>query len=168
MGIFATSFIQQKQIQGRSTQATNPQMQMVTRIMPPMFAIFSLNFPAGLALYWCTSGLWRIGQQHLIGKRIYTEENKARLEAAKARNEELMATTEPGFMDKVFGGAQPNLGKGAKGNKGAKGEVVDTKEAPAKDAGPAKPSGTPKGGASGRATPPGSRSAASRKRKRKK
>ena len=83
---------------------------MITRIMPIMFVIFSLNFPAGLAVYWCTSGLWRIGQQHLIGKRIYTEENKARLEAAKARNEELMATTEPGFMDKVFGGAQPRQG----------------------------------------------------------
>jgi YidC/Oxa1 family membrane protein insertase len=164
VGIFATSYIQQKQIQGRSTQATNPQMQMITRIMPPMFAIFALNFPAGLALYWCTSGLWRIGQQHLIGKRIYTEENKARLEAAKARNEELMATTEPGFMDKVFGGAQPNVGKG----KGAKADAVDTKEAPAKQGGTAKPAGTPKGGASGRVTPPGSRSAASRKRKRKK
>lgn len=164
VGIFATSFIQQKQIQGRSTQAVNPQMQMITRIMPPMFALFSLNFPAGLALYWCTSGVWRIGQQHLIGKRIYTDENKARLEAAKARNEELLATTEPGFMDKVFGGAQPNLRKGT---------AVDTKEAAkdgngAKPAGTGKPSGTAKGGTSGRVTPSGSRSAASRKKKRKK
>jgi YidC/Oxa1 family membrane protein insertase len=166
VGIFATSFIQQKQIQGRSTQAVNPQMQMITRIMPPMFAIFSLNFPAGLALYWCTSGLWRIGQQHLIGKRIYTDENKARLEAAKARNDELVAGTEPGFMDKVFGGAQPNVRQKPKA--GGKGEVVDTKEAPAKAGGTAKPGGSPKAGTSGRVTPPGSRSAASRKRKRKK
>lgn len=179
-GIFATSYIQQKQIQGRNPQAANPQMQMITKIMPPMFAIFSLNFPAGLAIYWCTSGLWRIGQQYVIGKHIYTDEAKAKLEEAKARNQALIEETEPSFMDKVFGGAQPNVRQPKAKAKG--GDVVDTTEAAPKGGGKAgskagakvpasKPGGTKPGtakGGSGRVTPPGSRPAASRKRNRKK
>jgi YidC/Oxa1 family membrane protein insertase len=172
VGIAATSYIQQKQIQGRNTGAINPQMQMITRIMPIMFVVFSLNFPAGLAVYWCTSGLWRIGQQYIIGKHIYTEENKARLEDAKARNEAVTSTNgggngaeapgRGGFLDRLMGGAQPNVRSDAK--------VPADKP---KGGGAAKPSSSSGsagggGGASGRVTPPGTRSAASRKRKKRK
>ena len=96
IGIAATSYVQQKQIQGRNTGQINPQMQMITRIMPIIFVFFSLNFPAGLAVYWCTSGLWRIGQQYIIGKHIYTDEAKRRLEAAKARGATITTTAKDG------------------------------------------------------------------------
>jgi YidC/Oxa1 family membrane protein insertase len=184
VGIAATSYIQQRQIQGRNTGAVNPQMQMITRVMPILFVVFSLNFPAGLAVYWCTSGVWRIGQQYIIGKHIYTDENKRRLEDAKARNEALGggngATAAPagggGFLSKLMGGAQPNLaatpapatkdakggsakGGGAKGG-GAKGGSAKSAAAGGGGAGSDR--------AGGRVTAPGTRSAASRKRKKRK
>ena len=177
IGIAATSYIQQKQIQGRNTGQINPQMQMITRVMPVIFVVFSLNFPAALAVYWCTSGLWRIGQQYIIGKHIYTDENKRRLEDAKARGATIDTTAKDGaggapapggFFGKLLGGAQPNLlpkadgGNGARPAKGAGAKGGGTKGAPAKAGAGAgsKPSG--------RVTTPGSRPAASRKKKKRK
>lgn len=40
--------------------------QMITRIMPLFIGFISWNFPAGLALYWTTSNLFRLGQQFVI------------------------------------------------------------------------------------------------------
>lgn len=170
IGIAVTSYVQQKQIQGRSSGQINPQMQMITRIMPIMFVFFSLNFPAALAVYWCTSGLWRIGQQYLIGKHIYTDEAKARLEAARAKSaitttgKDAGAGAAPapgGFLGKLLGGAQPNLPQkdgGAPQAKAKGGTATKTNVATASG---------PKQGA-GRVTPPGSRPAASRKKKKRK
>ena len=163
VGIAATSYIQQVQIQGRSAGQINPQMQMITRVMPIMFVFFSLNFPAGLAVYWCTSGVWRIGQQYIIGKHIYTEENKKRLEDAKARSATLTTTAKDapaapapgGFFGKLMGGAMPNVAT----------------QPPADGKATGKPAGgaaNRTGGGTGRVTPPGSRPAASRKRKKRK
>jgi YidC/Oxa1 family membrane protein insertase len=164
VGIAATSYIQQKQIQGRSTGQINPQMQMITRVMPVIFVVFSLNFPAALAVYWCTSGLWRIGQQYIIGKHIYTDEAKARLAAAQEKSKTLTTTARDadggaapapgGFLGKLLGGAQPNLSTGETTTRAKSGAT--TKVAPAPKA------------ASGRVTPPGSRPAASRKKKKRK
>jgi YidC/Oxa1 family membrane protein insertase len=189
VGIAVTSYVQQRQIQGRNSGAINPQMQMITRVMPIMFVFFSLNFPAGLAVYWCTSGMWRIGQQYIIGKHIYTEETKARLEQAKARNEAVAGAAgngqpgQGGFLDKLLGGAQPNLKAGRDGDgksaaakqgsakagaakspttKGASGKTPAGGTAPTGDGGSAAARPT------GRVTTPGSRPAASRKRKKRK
>ena len=165
IGIAATSYIQQKQIQGRSSGQINPQMQMITRVMPIMFVFFSLNFPAALAVYWCTSGLWRIGQQYIIGKHIYTDEAKQRLEAARVKSSSITTTGKDGdavapapggFLGKLLGGAQPNLAT-SNGPSGA----------PKGGGGATKPPSGPKG-PSGRVTPPGSRPAASRKKKKRK
>jgi YidC/Oxa1 family membrane protein insertase len=170
VGIAATSYIQQKQIQGRSSGQINPQMQMITRVMPIMFVFFSLNFPAALAVYWCTSGLWRIGQQYIIGKHIYTDEAKQKLEAARAKSaitttgKENGAAAGPapgGFLGKLLGGAQPNLPAkdgAASQAKGKGGTATTTKVATAAGAKPGP----------GRVTPPGSRPAASRKKKKRK
>lgn len=165
IGIAATSYIQQKQIQGRSSGQINPQMQMITRVMPIMFVFFSLNFPAALAVYWCTSGLWRIGQQYIIGKHIYTDDAKQRLEAARAKSSSITTTSKEGgapapggFFEKLLGGAEPRLA----GNDGS----PAPKSKPG-GAGNKPPSSGPKG-PSGRATPPGSRPAASRKKKKRK
>jgi len=194
IGIAATSYIQQRQIQGRNTGAVNPQMQMITRVMPIMFVVFSLNFPAALAVYWCTSGLWRIGQQYIIGKHIYTDENKRRLEDAKARNDEVTASSggtpgaEGGFFGKLLAGAQPpTAGAGdrastssaaAKNTKAAKAATKATKAATkatkagtkggAKVTDGSEPSNGGPARPSGRVTTPGSRPAASRKRKKRK
>jgi YidC/Oxa1 family membrane protein insertase len=47
----------------------NPQMAMITKVMPVFFGVISLNFPSGLVLYFFASNLWRVGQQEIILRR---------------------------------------------------------------------------------------------------
>jgi YidC/Oxa1 family membrane protein insertase len=49
--------------QQRSQQQTQ---QMLTRVMPLFIGFVSWNFPAGLAVYWATGNLFRLGQQFAI------------------------------------------------------------------------------------------------------
>ena len=72
--VAVTGFVQQRQIQGRmsqSSQAANPQMQQITKIMPFFLPLISFGLPAGLVLYFATSNLYRIGQQAFISRSIY-------------------------------------------------------------------------------------------------
>ena len=46
------------------------QMAMITTILPIAFGLFSLQFPAGLVLYFLVSNLWRLGQQEIIMRKI--------------------------------------------------------------------------------------------------
>jgi YidC/Oxa1 family membrane protein insertase len=39
-------------------------------LLPLLFLIFIINFPAGLILYWITSNTWTMGQQWVIRRRI--------------------------------------------------------------------------------------------------
>lgn len=66
--VVVTGILQARQTQKNSAGA-NPQMLMVGRVLPIMFGLFSLQFPAGLVLYFFTSNLWRLGQQELILRR---------------------------------------------------------------------------------------------------
>jgi len=63
-----TQYLQIKRSQGRNpnTGAQPPGMQMMTRIFPVMTFGSSLVFPAGLALYFVVSNLFRIGQQEAM------------------------------------------------------------------------------------------------------
>lgn len=49
--------------QQRQQQRTQ---QMITRVMPLFIGFISWNFPAGLAVYWATGNVFRLGQQFLI------------------------------------------------------------------------------------------------------
>jgi YidC/Oxa1 family membrane protein insertase len=72
--VAVTGFVQQRQIQGRmsqASQAANPQMQQITKIMPFFLPLISFGLPAGLVLYFATSNLYRIGQQAFISHSIY-------------------------------------------------------------------------------------------------
>ncbi len=73
--IVVTGFYQQRQLQKRRDDDTKkgveqkaaPQaMQTVGKVMPVMFGVFSLIWPAGLNLYWLTSNAFQVGQQVLI------------------------------------------------------------------------------------------------------
>jgi YidC/Oxa1 family membrane protein insertase len=46
------------------------QMAMISTVLPIAFGLFSLQFPAGLVLYFLVSNLWRLGQQELIMRKI--------------------------------------------------------------------------------------------------
>ena len=62
--VVASGYFQQKQMTARmSKDAINPQMQMITKIMPAFFGLISLSVPTGVVLYFVTSNLWQIGQQ---------------------------------------------------------------------------------------------------------
>ena len=68
--VFLTGFLQSRQSQRNAPSGGNPQMQMVTKVLPIAFGAFSLFFPAGLVLYFLVSNLWRLGQQELIMRKI--------------------------------------------------------------------------------------------------
>jgi YidC/Oxa1 family membrane protein insertase len=67
--VFVTGFAQSRQNRRNSPNMTG-QMAMITNIMPMAFALFSLQFPAGLVLYFLVSNIWRLGQQELIMHKI--------------------------------------------------------------------------------------------------
>jgi YidC/Oxa1 family membrane protein insertase len=82
--IVITGLIQSRQTQ-RSTPpgGGNPQMQMIGRVLPIVFGVISLNFPAGLCVYFLVSNVWRLGQQEVIFRKIHLP-HRARQEAKKS------------------------------------------------------------------------------------
>lgn len=75
IAVGVTSWIQQRQIQGRSTNANvNPQQQAIMKILPFMLPVFSFGFPAALIVYFLVSNLFRVAQQVFITKKVYGEQ----------------------------------------------------------------------------------------------
>jgi YidC/Oxa1 family membrane protein insertase len=67
--VVVTSFVQQRQVQGRNPGADiNPQQQMIGRILPFIFIPISISLPAGVVIYFAVSNLVRVGQQALVTK----------------------------------------------------------------------------------------------------
>jgi YidC/Oxa1 family membrane protein insertase len=81
--IIGTGWYQARQTMARQQStpqagnAINSQMQFMTKVFPVVFGVLSLRFASGLIVYWVTSNLWRIGQQHLVLNKIYEEAHKA-------------------------------------------------------------------------------------------
>jgi YidC/Oxa1 family membrane protein insertase len=80
--IIATGWYQARQTMARTqnnanASPVNSQMQFMTKVFPIVFGVLSLRFASGLVVYWVTSNIWRIGQQHLVLNKIYDEANKA-------------------------------------------------------------------------------------------
>jgi YidC/Oxa1 family membrane protein insertase len=169
VGVCLTSIVQQKQISGRNPAAqSNPQQQLLMKLGPIMITFFSLIVPAGLAVYFFVSNLYRVAQQELISRTIYRSPEAKKLQELQAKEhaeKKAKGGAEPkGFFAKLLGDAAPQMpdrkprgsngsAKPAAGKNGSDGGAGTT---------------TPPATASGRATPPGSRSAASRKKKKRK
>ncbi len=64
--VVVTGYLQFKQTQSRQTSQANPQMAIMGKIFPVMFAFISYNMPSGVVLYFLVSNAWQIGQQALI------------------------------------------------------------------------------------------------------
>jgi YidC/Oxa1 family membrane protein insertase len=64
--VVVTGYLQFKQTQSRQTAQANPQMAMMGKIFPIMFAFISYSLPSGVVLYCLVSNAWQIGQQALI------------------------------------------------------------------------------------------------------
>jgi YidC/Oxa1 family membrane protein insertase len=70
--VIGSTYYQSRQMNQRVAaggQVIPAQQQMMTRIMPVFFGFISLNFPAGLNLYFLATNLWTIGQQSLVYRK---------------------------------------------------------------------------------------------------
>ena len=98
--MFATTYYQQRQMQKASPPGSSSQQQQtMLKVMPFMFGVFGVFFPAGLVLYWTTSNAWQIGQQYFMLKNRPTAETLA----AKAGNKK---TDKKGFMASMMARAE--------------------------------------------------------------
>jgi len=72
----ATTFWTQRQMLARSKAQgqTNDQMAQTQKVLlyvlPFTFFIFGYRFPIGVLLYWLTTNLWSMGQQHIVISRM--------------------------------------------------------------------------------------------------
>src|SRR3954453_6721654 len=108
VGVCLTSIVQQKQISGRHPAASsNPQQQLLMKLGPIMITFFALIVPAGLAVYFFVSNLYRVGQQELISRTIYRTPEAQRLkEIQEKQNAEKQAkggSEKKGFFAQLLG-----------------------------------------------------------------
>ncbi|MFN2544394.1 MAG: YidC/Oxa1 family membrane protein insertase [Actinomycetota bacterium] len=61
-----TMYYQQRQMQRAAPPGQSQQQQMLTRIMPLISIFWGFIVPSGVILYWTTSNLVQIGQQHFL------------------------------------------------------------------------------------------------------
>jgi YidC/Oxa1 family membrane protein insertase len=69
----STTFLTQRQLIARNAASGNAmaqQQKIMLYVLPPLFAIFSLNFQMGVLIYWVTTNLWSLGQQHFVIKAM--------------------------------------------------------------------------------------------------
>ncbi|MEP7033378.1 MAG: YidC/Oxa1 family membrane protein insertase [Actinomycetota bacterium] len=122
--MFGTTYFQQRQMtKATPAGSASQQQQTLMKIMPLMFGVFGIFFPAGLVIYWTTSNAWQIGQQYFMLKSRPTAETLA----ARAGSGD-KKPAKKGFMATMMERAQNER----------------TKRNP--EAGPARKPGTPKPG----------------------
>lgn len=74
----ASQFLTQRQLMVKNlpaSSANNPFMQqqkILLYVFPLMFAVFGINFPIGVLLYWLTTNVWSMGQQLFVIRRMPT------------------------------------------------------------------------------------------------
>ncbi|MDQ1465698.1 MAG: YidC/Oxa1 family rane protein insertase [Actinomycetota bacterium] len=137
----------------------NSQMQFMTKVFPVLFGVFSLRFASGLVVYWVTSNLWRIGQQHLVLNKIYDDANNAPVpKASDPDDDPAPPASEP--PKKPAGGTGKSGSGSGSGAGAAKKPAVRRPGSPK----PARDPNRANGAGSGAATPA---SAGNRRKKRK-
>ncbi|HKN80959.1 MAG TPA: YidC/Oxa1 family membrane protein insertase, partial [Actinomycetota bacterium] len=119
--MFGTTFYQQRQMQKATPPGASSQQQALLKVMPVLFGVFGVFFPAGLVLYWTTSNGWQIGQQYFMLKSRPTAEQLAENAKSKPQKAE-----KKGFMSsmmeraeqqrQVRGGTTPKPGGKKPGN----------------------------------------------------
>jgi YidC/Oxa1 family membrane protein insertase len=83
-----TTYYQQRQMQ-KANPVGSQQTQALTRVMPLLFGVWGFIFPAGLVVYWTTSNVWQIGQQHFMLRA------KQKADAARASGDGKMVPARP-------------------------------------------------------------------------
>ena len=84
--VLVTSLLQQRQIQGRQSQAAMPpQQQMMMKLIPYMLPVFSYVMPGAVVVYFIISNMVRIAQQAYITRSFYRGEDSLGARVAKQR-----------------------------------------------------------------------------------
>ncbi|MFF3334281.1 membrane protein insertase YidC [Streptomyces sp. NPDC002888] len=78
----ASQFYTQRQLMTKNvdTSVKTPFMQqqkMLMYVFPVMFAVFGINFPVGVLVYWLTTNVWTMGQQMYVIRNNPTPGSKA-------------------------------------------------------------------------------------------
>lgn len=78
----ASQFFTQRQLMTKNVDTTvkTPFMQqqkMLMYVFPVMFAVFGVNFPVGVLVYWLTTNVWTMGQQMYVIRNNPTPGSKA-------------------------------------------------------------------------------------------
>jgi YidC/Oxa1 family membrane protein insertase len=74
----ASQFYTQRQLMTKNMPAQTPgqsnpfmqQQKLMLYLFPIMFAVFGINFPVGVLLYWLVSNFWSMGQQLYVIRRM--------------------------------------------------------------------------------------------------
>jgi YidC/Oxa1 family membrane protein insertase len=109
--MFATTFYQQRQMQKATPPGGSSQQQALLKVMPILFGVFGVFFPAGLVLYWTTSNGWQIGQQYFMLKSRPTAEQLAETAKSKPQKAE-----RKGFMASMMDRADQQRERRGTGN----------------------------------------------------
>jgi YidC/Oxa1 family membrane protein insertase len=152
--VIITGFVQARQSR-RNAPNMNSQMALITNILPIGFGLFSLQFPAGLVLYFLVSNLWRLGQQEIIMHKITRPGQAAIAAAAGGTIDVKSAETETSAFPKAAGGLR-KLFQLPAANGGGSGEANGDSSESTGTNGTTKPkAGQPTGGAKASGTKPG-------------
>src|SRR5919107_6436837 len=77
-----SQFYTQRQLMTKNVDTTvkTPFMQqqkMLMYVFPVIFAVFGINFPVGVLVYWLTTNVWTMGQQMYVIRNNPTPGSKA-------------------------------------------------------------------------------------------
>ncbi|MGQ0679000.1 MAG: YidC/Oxa1 family membrane protein insertase [Actinomycetota bacterium] len=160
-----TMWYQSRQMM-RAQPVMDPQMAQMQKVMQflPLIVVFaSLNFPAGLTVYWTATNIWGIGQQYVLTKRIRPKaaaaaEAKERARALEKAPEKKPAKAVEGGSSNQGAPLRPKPASGSNGRPpgaGGAGGSSSGKRPAARAARP--PAGGPPAaaGGGGRRKPPG-------------
>ncbi|MDQ1431120.1 MAG: YidC/Oxa1 family rane protein insertase [Actinomycetota bacterium] len=156
--VIVTGFLQARQSR-RNAPNMNSQMAIITNILPIGFGLFSLQFPAGLVLYFLVSNLWRLGQQEIIMHKITRPGQAAIAAAAGGAIDVKSSDTDTSAFPKAAGGLRKLFqlpaangggnGEAKAGNSESTASNGTTKPKAGQPSGSAKPGGPAKGSTGG-------------------
>ena len=65
--------------------SADPTQRRIMLALPFVFAVFIVNFPAGLIVYWITTNVWTVGQQLMVKKLYPKPEPRRRRPTARSQ-----------------------------------------------------------------------------------
>jgi YidC/Oxa1 family membrane protein insertase len=95
--------------------SADPTQKKIMYALPLVFAIFIVNFPAGLIVYWITTNVWTLGQQLLV-RKLYPKPEP--LDPRDAVPEGKLARGKPATAAALTDGAGNGAGKDKGKDKG--------------------------------------------------